>query len=91
MDDGVAEGFGVLRIIVTGPNEAPEFSTSMFSFTIPEDAANDYTVGSVTFIDEGKIQLDGLFSVNSLQHASIVYFTVILHVVFAVHSARKCV
>ena len=57
MDDGVDQFFGVLRIIITGPNEAPEFSASLFSFTIPEDAANDYTVGSVAFIDEGKIQL----------------------------------
>ena len=57
MDDGVDEIIGVLKIIITGPNEAPEFSASLYSFTIPEDASNDYTVGSVAFIDEGKIQL----------------------------------
>ena len=89
MDDGVEQFIGVLWIIVTGLNEAPEFSASLFSFTIPEDAANDYTVGSVTFIDEGKNTVS-LCNVISLQHASIVNFTVILHVVFAVHSARKC-
>ena len=57
----------MVKIIVTGPNEAPKFSASLFSFTIPEDTANDYTVGSVTFIDEGKTWLYCRFSVNSMQ------------------------
>lgn len=51
MTDG-DNGFGVIQLIIRGPNKAPMLQ-STYSFSISEGAANGDSVGTISYTDEG--------------------------------------
>ncbi|XP_019851361.1 PREDICTED: protocadherin-16-like, partial [Amphimedon queenslandica] len=49
--DGTEDNFGVITLIIRGPNKAPILSDD-YSFSIPENSANEDLVGTIDFTDE---------------------------------------
>ena len=81
-NDGTNSAFGTFTLIIRGPNKAPILSDT-YSFSIPENSANEYVVGTIEFTDESKIKLKILFYFSlSLSVPNSVTFTSSLSSIF---------